>query len=117
MTDREFKYKKFTENQLNFGQFVFDFENPARDSFLSTFSIFKNQEIIFNSDYIINEDLKIRIKTISNNKRFKINEDQLQKYITVEIIFGNLVLSTEDFLYIISNQLWVVEDIIPDIES
>jgi hypothetical protein len=112
MTDREFAFKRLTEGPIESGKYKFIFEHPDGVSFLCRFSIFNENVSIFSTDYLVKEPTEktlVRIKMTSDNKKFKINQNKLDKGISVDITSDYLELTIEDFLHILSNEQWVVD--------
>jgi len=117
MTDREFTYKQLTENPIQSGEFIFEFDNPSKESFLCDFRILKNNIGIYVSNYLIkieNNKTIIRIKSVSNQKKFLILKEISRINPLHEQHLDYLESPIQDFLYLLSNEQWVVEEIVPD---
>lgn len=114
MTDREFAYKRLTENEIKSGEFTFKFDYP-HTSPLSNFYIYdKNYSGVFGSEYSITDSpgrIVVKVKKGSSNKVFFINDDKVDKEMDIRIGQTYLEIPIEDFLYILSNELWDVADI------
>lgn len=111
MTDREFAYKKLSENTIISGSLSFIFEQPNGYS-LCDFSILENYIGRFSSRYLINENehkIIIRIFSKSGGKILKLITNKGKKNIFVGDNF--LEIQIDDFLYLLSNDLWVVVEI------
>jgi len=114
MTDREFAYKQLTENPIKSGQWTIIFDDQGNYS-LGDFHILKNNVGKFGSNYLINskdDKIFVRLYTISGQKKLTLETNKENK----EIEFGPNFLESpiQDFLYLISNEQWVVEDVVPD---
>ncbi len=109
MTDREFAYKILTENFIKCGKLIFVFEHCQNYS-LSTYSILENNVGKFGGTYLINENdnqIFIRISTISNNKKLLLSSKSVNKKISVGINY--LECSLENFLKLLNNNEFVIK--------
>ena len=108
MTDREFAYKRLTENQIKSGDMIFIFEHPQNYS-LSTFSILENNIGKFGGTYLINEkdnQIIVRISTVFGNKRLSFVSDKTYEKVLVGLNY--LESPLEDFVKLLINEKWVI---------
>lgn len=116
LTDREFAYKQLTERKIKSGDFTFEFDSPDFSP-LSNFRIYdKGYNGIFGSEYSVTDSagkIVVRIKMSSSDKVFYIDTKRVNKEMSVAIGLTYFEVSIEDFLYILSNELWIVADTKP----
>lgn len=108
MTDREFAYKRLTENQIKSGDIIFIFEHPQNYP-LSTFNILENNIGKFEGTYSINEkdnQIIVRISTVSGNKRLSFVSDKTYEKVLVGLNY--LESPLEDFVKLLINEIWFV---------
>jgi hypothetical protein len=106
-------YEQLTAQPISSKRTQFIFDKPDYSN-LCHFHIWTDGgHGLFGSDYIItktDDGIIMRIRAISSDKIFGINTDKLDRKMTVSNFSGYLEIPIEDFLYLLSNGLWVVAD-------
>lgn len=109
MTDREFAYKRLSENPIVSGKLTFIFEYPQSHS-LTYFRILENNIGRFGGTYLINEKdnkIFIRISTVSDNKKLSLVSDK--PYDNVLIGLSYLEIPLKYFIELLNDNQFIIE--------
>lgn len=109
-------YDELTSVPKKSGKYTFIFDPPNDYSFLCNFHVMKGSQGVFVSDYLIKKikiKTLIRIKVVSDKTILGVVINTSSKKIPIDVQGHYWQLTMKDFLYLLSNGLWVVGEIKP----
>lgn len=110
LTDRDFAYKKLTENHFKSGELTFVFDHHQNYS-LSTYHILENNVGKFCGTYLINENdnkIFVRLSTLSNNKKLLLSSNSAKNIL---VSLNYLECPLEEFIKLLTNNQFIIQDI------